>query len=283
MDEYLLLESETLRKKFCTEENTDILYKIGTLKSFSQKGWTTTEYISKFYNVPIPTIKSIVARHKTEIIIDGYKILQKKDLMNPNSLKEIKKIWGSNIKKELKTITSHVKVRSVALFSRRATLRIGMLLRDSLVAKNIRTYLLNAEKNNIQPQKQDQVLSKMARQLTQHASQLVQNAEQLICQANLVTATISEIERTKELVKKIDNRVLSQEERICILENKICDRDGITITEYHVSILKEELKKKKNNAVSIWRKFNKHFGIKKYRNLPQSSFNDGLKWLKKLK
>jgi hypothetical protein len=41
--------------------------------------------------------------------------------------------------------------RSLAVFTRRAVLNVGMLLRDSPIAQRVRTYLLNAEESDRQP------------------------------------------------------------------------------------------------------------------------------------
>ena len=280
MNECLLLESETFRKKLCTEQNTNVLNEVGKLESFTENGWTTTEYIAKFYDVAVPTIKSVVLRNKNEVIMDGYKILQKKDLKAP----KFRKTFGVDIEKKIKPL--HSKTRSIALFSRRAVLRIGMLLRDSEVAKKVRSYLLNSENQNLNnEQHHHKLLGQMAYQLTQQASQLARNAEQLICQANLVTAAVNEIERTKEMVKKIDERVDLQEQRLQALEDSLRPKNikQQKISEEQILLLKIELKKKKKHAVSIWSKFNKHFGIKRYTNLPANSFESALKWMKSYK
>ncbi|WP_372369060.1 hypothetical protein [Candidatus Uabimicrobium sp. HlEnr_7] len=282
MNEYLILESETFRKKLCTDQNTRILNEVGKLEHFTKNGWTTTEYIAKFYSVPVPTIKSIVLRNKNELIMDGYKILQKKDLKT--SLLKLQKTFGIDIDKKLKPV--HSKMRSIALFSRRAVLRIGMLLRDSEVAKSIRSYLLNTEHQTKNHKDDRQILGQVAYQLTQQATQLAQNAEQLICQANLVTAAVNEIQRTKEIVRKIDKRVELQEQRLKVLEKSLKPKKKISqkkISPEQVLLLKIELKKKKKSAVSIWSKFNKKFGITRYINLPASSFEEALRWMKRYK
>ncbi|BBM83658.1 hypothetical protein [Candidatus Uabimicrobium amorphum] len=279
MNEYLLLESETFRKKLCTDQNTCVLNEVGKLESFTENGWTTTEYIAKFYDVAVPTVKSVVLRNKNEVIMDGYKIIQKKDLRAP----KFRKMFGTDIEKKIKPL--HSKTRSIALFSRRAVLRIGMLLRDSEVAKKVRSYLLNSENRTLNNEQQHRrLLGQMAHQLTQQASQLAKNAEQLICQANLVTAAVNEIERTKEMVKRIDERVELQEQRLQALENSLRPNNKQQkISEEQVLLLKIELKKKKKHAVSVWSKFNKHFGLKSYANLPASSFDVALKWMKNYK
>jgi hypothetical protein len=47
--------------------------------------------------------------------------------------------------------------RGVALFTRRAILRVGMLLRDSEIAKEVRTQLLNIEEKTTQEQKDEEI------------------------------------------------------------------------------------------------------------------------------
>ena len=117
------------RQQFCTDENTVILDKLGTLIFLEGVEFTTLKNVASFYRVPEQAIKSLVFDHKDELISDGYNVMSKSDL-----------------KKFLKG-TFEIPNRGLAIFPRRAVLRIGCLLRDSTVAKLVRSYLLNAEES----------------------------------------------------------------------------------------------------------------------------------------
>ncbi len=127
MNELALLESYSLRQEFCTNGNTTVLDKLGTLIFLENTEFTTLKNVATFYMVPEQAIKSLVFDHKDELIVDGYKVMSK-----------------SELEKFLKG-TLEIPNRGLAIFPRRAILRVGMLLRDSAVAKLIRSYLLNAE------------------------------------------------------------------------------------------------------------------------------------------
>lgn len=93
-------------------------------------GIATTEQMADYYEVPVDTIRSMVARHKDEFDLDG--------------LREIKG-------KDLKTLLSQghdamqlpEKTTRLTVWTPRAALRLGMLLRDSAIAKQVRTLLLD--------------------------------------------------------------------------------------------------------------------------------------------
>ena len=128
MNEIALVESLSLRNEFCKEENLVVLDKVGQLITLSETDYALTDGVADFYESPLKTLRTIVRRHKEELEMDGYNIL---------SIKEFREFHNETLKS---------KARKIAIFPRRAVLRIGMLLRDSEVAKRVRTYLLDAER-----------------------------------------------------------------------------------------------------------------------------------------
>ncbi len=117
MNELALVESYSLRQAFCTDGNTAVLDKLGTLIFLEDTEFTTLKNVAAFYMVPEQAIKSLVFDHKDELLSDGYKVMSK-----------------SELEKFLKG-TLEIPNRGLAIFPRRAVLRIGCLLRDSAVAK----------------------------------------------------------------------------------------------------------------------------------------------------
>ncbi|MDA2382771.1 Bro-N domain-containing protein [Bacillus cereus] len=111
----------------------------------------TASQVADFYDVDYEAIKKITNRHKDELELDGYKSIEGKEIkeilvsdkMSPTKIKPRKGhfvvvVNGEEVK---------VAYRNVALFPKRAILRVGMLLRDSEVAKEVRTQLLNIEEH----------------------------------------------------------------------------------------------------------------------------------------
>lgn len=108
-------------------DRTDVLDRVGVLRTLPDDMHVTTEMVAEFYGVPAKTIQTIVLRNADELDGDGYRVATR------SAFEE----------------TFSVKVPSsasrIALFPRRAVLRIGMLLRDSAVARKVRDYLLDSE------------------------------------------------------------------------------------------------------------------------------------------
>ncbi|MEK7486761.1 MAG: hypothetical protein AABZ60_20755, partial [Planctomycetota bacterium] len=149
--------------------------------------------------------------------LDGYKVFLKKELQ-----------------KFLKG-TFDLPNRGLALFPRRAVLRIAMLLRDSLIARNIRTYLLKVEEQfwgNIQVQESIQGFSRQlmhqAQALVEHANQLTSHSEQLNSQSahlkqcsEQLNGQASQLQNHSEQVNKQANQLVAQARIIAALAEEM--------------------------------------------------------------
>ena len=122
-----LLENRELRNKNLNK--IEVLKKVGNLLLLSNNEHATTKQISDFFEVPKKTIESLFTDNKKEIETAGAFFLKgvdlkdfKTSLLNQGDLKRVPSCW---------------------LFPKRAILNIGMLLRDSEVAKRLRQALLD--------------------------------------------------------------------------------------------------------------------------------------------
>lgn len=113
----------------------------------------TSKQVAEFYEVEYEAIKKITSRHKQELEFDGYKSVEGKEVRGvlDSDILSLSKIEPRKghfvvITNGLETKVSY---RNVALFPKRAILRVGMLLRDSEVAKEVRAQLLNIEEHTI--------------------------------------------------------------------------------------------------------------------------------------
>ncbi len=115
----------------------EVLERVKNLLLLPELEMATTQQVARFYGVDHNTLKLLVHHNRAELESDGMKHMKYgeiKELINltltVDSMKElgIGKV-GSNI------------------FPKRAILRVGMLLRDSEVAKEVRTQLLNIEEH----------------------------------------------------------------------------------------------------------------------------------------
>ena len=91
----------------------------------------TTEQVANYFEVTLETIKKVVERNKDELESNGLSAMKRSD-------------FASDIL-SLTNISS--KARTLNIFSRRTILNVAMLLRDSQVAKTIRSVLLDATEN----------------------------------------------------------------------------------------------------------------------------------------
>ncbi|KAB1986663.1 restriction endonuclease [Streptomyces triticiradicis] len=126
IDESVLLESKTLRESAL--ERTEALDRVKALSLLPDGMHVTTAMVAAYFEVGLEAIKSLVKDHRTELETNGYRLLTGDELRSFKNLSGIQS-----------------RTRSLALFSRRAVLNIAMLLRDSEVARQVRTYLLDAE------------------------------------------------------------------------------------------------------------------------------------------
>lgn len=109
---------------------TDVLDKVGALATLPDDMHVLTAHIASFYEVGIEAVRSIVKDHREEFEDDGYRVVTRS---------EFEKSFG-----DLSNLDP--RARLIALFPRRAVLRIGMLLRDSTAARRVRDYLLDTER-----------------------------------------------------------------------------------------------------------------------------------------
>lgn len=129
--------------------------------------YATTQQVADFYNTTIKNVGNIIQRNTDELIEDGYVKVNGKDLV-------YLKMRDTKIenKRGYILLNDSIKIpyNDTGLFPKRAILRVGMLLRDSEVAKEVRTQLLNIEEK------------------TNKQIKVVDINEELILQTNIVKA-----------------------------------------------------------------------------------------------
>jgi hypothetical protein len=140
MNETELLESKELRDRLVNR--IDVLDKVKVLFILSKTELSTISKVAEYYQVNEEAIKAIIFRHNDELIQDGLKRLTGKET---KELLVSCKLQPTNFKGYFELDGIRFANKANIMLSRRAILRIGMLLRDSKVAKEIRTQLLNIE------------------------------------------------------------------------------------------------------------------------------------------
>lgn len=134
-----LVTNKELREELIGK--VEVLDKVGTLLLLDELDMATVEMVAEYYGVTVEVVKMCVKNNRDEIENDGYKVWKKLDFNESkiNLLSSTKTNFTVGLG-ESELVVSN---RGIALFPKRAILRIGMLLRDSEVAKEVRTQLLN--------------------------------------------------------------------------------------------------------------------------------------------
>lgn len=136
MKDLILVESKTARQQVIGR--CSVLDKVKALPYLTKDVRSTIKQVASYYEVPEKTIETVLSRNKNEFAEDGIKIVKGE---------------------ELKSILCYLhpegnKTRKLTLLSKRAALRIGMLLTESPVASMVRNYLLTLEEVSTTEQKE---------------------------------------------------------------------------------------------------------------------------------
>ncbi|WP_020062793.1 phage antirepressor KilAC domain-containing protein [Bacillus sp. 123MFChir2] len=120
-------------------ERIEVLSKVKGLLLLDGAELATTHQVAGYYEVSVHTISNLYQRNRAELESDGMALYAGDDL------RELK--GKTHNESSLQDAGLNQFVHRAMLFTKRAILRVGMLLRDSEVAKEVRTQLLNIEEN----------------------------------------------------------------------------------------------------------------------------------------
>ena len=138
-----IVDSKELREQYINR--VEVLDKVKAIMLIPQMEMMTTRQVADYYEVPVETVKTCYREHKDELSLDGMKLMKLRDFG------EILSGWYSTFQTGRGTttiglndgVTLLIPNGGIYCFPKRAVLRFGMLLRDSEIAKEIRTQLLN--------------------------------------------------------------------------------------------------------------------------------------------
>ena len=134
-----LIENKELREE-CINR-VEALEKVKQLLLIDGTDVATVSQVADFYEVGLEAIQSLYKDYKTELDSDGVVLKTKGEILTV--LKgQLKNMVGKSIVTTENGSEIVIPNRGLKVFSRRAILRVGMLLRDSTVAKEVRTQLL---------------------------------------------------------------------------------------------------------------------------------------------
>ena len=138
-------ETQFIDDRYLRDKNVsrfDVLEKVKDLLLISGTDYAVLSQVADYYEVGLEAIASLVKDNREELLEDG--------LINATGV-ETKEILGK-FSKDFANQRGYFTCdgikfnhRNNLLFTRRSILRVGMLLRDSVIAKEVRTQLLNIE------------------------------------------------------------------------------------------------------------------------------------------
>ncbi|MDR4163684.1 hypothetical protein [Bacillus paranthracis] len=207
----------------------DVLEKVEGLLLLPNIEMATTKQVAEFYEIEDSVIRHVIKENKEELLQDGYKINVGKDLA-----REL--ISHAKVERKRGHILINGEMRlpytEVALFPKRAILRVGMLLRDSLVAKEVRTQLLNIEEKTSDEIKVADISEEQALQIAVGKA--------------LMTGDINELAHASEKLMEFKNRHITE------MENKLQEQQMVIKV-----LVKEEVQYK--NPRTLLRKLVNHY------------------------
>lgn len=148
-----LLLDRKARDKYLAETNLkkDIqsLEKVKKLLLLPDMDMATTKMVADFYEIPITSLNRVYISHQEELLSDGIESLK---------AKEVRKLKGKLMDEvELDDVGLGKFVSRTNLYPRKAILRVGMLLKESPIAKQVRSQILNIEEQAA-PEQREAVL-----------------------------------------------------------------------------------------------------------------------------
>ncbi|GHB24912.1 hypothetical protein GCM10010346_55690 [Streptomyces chryseus] len=152
-DEVALLESRTLRDSVA--QRTEALDKVKALTLLPDGTHVTTQMVATYFDVLETAVYSMVSDHREELEANGYRLATAEEVTAFKA--------GAFVNR----YTSQV-----GLFTRRTVLNVAMLLRDSIVARQVRTHLLDVEENQ-RPRPVDNFVHRLASLLDEHIGEIL--------------------------------------------------------------------------------------------------------------
>ncbi|MGG3652709.1 hypothetical protein ABES36_14920 [Bacillus pseudomycoides] len=130
-----IVEEKSVRDNLV--ERVEVLSKVKELVLLPNKDIATSTQVANFYGIDKNAIRSLVYLYRDELESDGMHFLRY------NEIKELLEVTPNL--NEMNALG--INRAGTNVFTKRAILRVGMILRDSEVAKEVRTQLLNIEEH----------------------------------------------------------------------------------------------------------------------------------------
>lgn len=136
--EVALLESRALRVE--QMGRVDVLDKVKSLVMLPDGIHLRTEDVARYFEVSTEVVKKVTQRHRAEVEENGLRLMRGAELREFH--RDMMSLWGGAEGERYPQAATRL-----TLYTRRTVLDIAMLLRDSDIARCVRTHLLDAEQD----------------------------------------------------------------------------------------------------------------------------------------
>ncbi|WP_327245345.1 hypothetical protein [Streptomyces sp. NBC_01320] len=136
--EVALLESRALRVE--QMGHVDVLDKVKSFVMLPDGIHVRTEDVARCFEVSTEVIKKVIQRHRGEMKENGLTLLRGSELRSFH--RDMMSLWGGEGGESYPQAATQL-----TLYTRRTVLNVAMLIRDSDIARCVRTYLLDAEED----------------------------------------------------------------------------------------------------------------------------------------
>lgn len=193
----------------------EVLEKVKNLLLLPGTDLMSIDQVADYYEVSSQGIKNLYSQNREEIDGDGTKMLPR-DFYNGSTEKstsvEVKQTSVTYTFENGQIVT--INNRGLKVFSRRAVLRIGMLLQQSKVAREVRNQLLNIEEKTSIETKTEDIEEEQKLMLSVEMAVASGDANAVaIASANLVAFKNRHIEKLQNDNKALAGEILSWSDR----------------------------------------------------------------------
>ncbi|MFJ8865974.1 hypothetical protein ACIRD6_09455 [Streptomyces sp. NPDC102473] len=136
--EVALLESPALRVE--QMDRVETLDKVKSLVMLPDGIHLRTEEVARYFEVSTASVRRLTDRHQQELFSNGMKVLRGAELRSFHS--DMVSLWKGEAPESYPQAATQLR-----LYTRRTVLNVAMLLRDSDIARSVRTHLLDAEED----------------------------------------------------------------------------------------------------------------------------------------
>ncbi|MBT2397512.1 hypothetical protein [Streptomyces sp. ISL-100] len=236
--EVTLLESRTMRDEH--QGRVDVLDKVKALVMLPDGIYVRTEDVARYFEVSTEVLKKVVQRHREELNENGLQVLRGDDLRIFQ--RDILSLWSDNLG------TSYPQAATnLTLYTRRAVLNVAMLLRDSDIARCVRTYLLDAEESGWRAG--DASLDRRVTKVESHLDTVGRALQELGPVINGISVRLDRLDRrletTNQVVGAISNRLCDLSDDMRRMEHRMDRR--LDDVSHRLSALERSQRRRKRS------------------------------------